>query len=60
MAMQTIQLTEDLHYHLSYYDGHGWEWEGINVFSQYCCERPYPTKDAARNAAVRDLLALLS
>lgn len=60
MALQTISLTEGKHYWLSFYEGHGWEWEGINVFSKYCCTCSYSSRDAAINDAEQSLLKLLS
>ena len=59
MALKTIDLTEGWHYHLFEHD-HGWAWNGIGLFNEYCCDRPFATQAAARNDAEKSLLGLLS
>ena len=60
MSVQSISLIEGPHYRLIYYEDHGWEWKGYGLFGAYCCERPYLTEDAARDAAIAGLLKLLA
>lgn len=60
MSLYSLAIAEGQHYRLGYYPDHGWEWTGLGLFDNYCCEHPYPSEDDARNAAVKALLKLLT